>query len=85
MAVRRDIPQIRNAILAVVEPELRSREIGQIADALGGLAEALAHAIVYSGQGNREDVQGLINTSARVVVTHARALLESLFPSGPVN
>ena len=64
---------------------MRSREIGRIADALGGLAEALAHSIVYSAQGNRDEVQGLINTSARVVVTHARALLEGLFPSGPVN
>ncbi len=67
-------------MIGVVEAELRSQEKGQIANALGGIAEALAHVIVYAAEGDPAAVQDLLNTSARVVVIHARAMLEVLKP-----
>lgn len=79
------IPEIRKAILTLVDAELRSLEIGRLANAMGGMAEALAHAIVLAAQGDRVEVQKLLHTTARIIVTRANAVLEVVKVDGPVN
>ena len=81
MAGGRDIPELRVAILAAIEAELRSGDGDQIVNALAGLAEAVGFAIVLTAQASPEHSQELINTTARVIVTYVRRMLDVVKPA----